>query len=222
MIEKVVFSWSGGKDSAYALHKILKDEGYEVFSLLTNFTDDYDRITMHGVRRELIEQQIESIGLNNHLVYTSKESTNEEYEEKSLEALEYFKNLGVTKVVYGDIFLEDVKKYRERLLKKAGMEGIFPLWGMDTKELISDFVKLGFKCILVCCDPRHLNVDYSGRIIDGNFTNDLPDSVDPCGENGEFHTFVFDGPIFNKKVMFEIGETVEKSSFLYRDLIPAQ
>ena len=221
MAEKVLFSWSGGKDSALALYEIKKRKDLEIVSLITTITEDYDRISMHGVRRDLLESQAESLGLPLYKIFISKRSDDEEYGHKMKEMLTHFSRLGVTSVVFGDIFLEDLKKYREKQLSKVGMEGIFPLWNKDTLELAHAFINLGFRAIVTSTDSKVLNKKFVGREIDEKFLAQIPASVDPCGENGEFHSFVFSGPIFRKRVCFRVGEVVlRENRFYYCDLEP--
>lgn len=216
-----MISWSGGKDSSLALYEILKSKEYEVQALFTTITKDYDRVTMHGVRRELIEEQAKSIGIPLREVFIPKNVSNEEYSKIMEREMRKAKEEGISAVVFGDIFLEDVRKYREENLSKVSMKGIFPLWGRDSRKVVEDFIKLGFKAIVVCVDSKALSKKFIGRIIDEKFLEDLPSGVDPAGEYGEYHTFVFDGPIFKKKVNFELGEIVfRENRFYYLDLIP--
>ena len=219
-MEKVLFAWSGGKDSAIALYEILKSGKYEIVSLLTTITEDYDRVSMHGIPRILVEQQAESLGLPLEKVFISKDSSNEDYESKMGQVLAGFRQGGITRVVFGDIFLEWVKKYRGDNLSKLGMSGIFPIWGRDTAELAESFVALGFRAIITCVDSKVLDKGFLGRIIDKGFLSELPPDVDPCGENGEFHSFVFDGPIFKQGIAYTLGESVQRKSFYFCDLLP--
>lgn len=207
MKEKILFSWSGGKDSSLALYELMKQGDYDI-TLLSTITDKYKRISMHGVREDLIEKQAASLGCYLEKVYISPECSNEEYEKKMEEVTNRYKMLGVTKVTFGDIFLEDIREYRERNLKKYGIHAIFPLWGRDSGEIANSFVSLGFKAIVTCVDTKALNKDFSGRLYDKDFLADLPKNVDPCGENGEFHSFVFDGPAYKDKINFKVGEKV--------------
>jgi uncharacterized protein (TIGR00290 family) len=219
-MERVILAWSGGKDSTMSLYEIQKGEKYEIVSLLTTITRDYDRVSMHGVRRILIEQQAQSLGLPIEEVFISKDSSNEEYESKMRDDLIKFKNDGILSVVFGDIFLEEVKKYREGNLSKLGMKGIFPIWGRDSAALTRSFISLGFKAVITCLDLRLLDKKFAGRIIDERFLSELPPNIDPAGENGEYHSFVFDGPIFKKRVLYTLGEPVQRDSFYFRDLLP--
>jgi uncharacterized protein (TIGR00290 family) len=217
----VLVSWSGGKDSALALNEILKSGIYRVVALLTTVTQDYDRISMHGIRRVLLEQQAASLGFPLEKVLIPKNASNEDYEANMERALAKYRAQGVASVVFGDIFLEDLRKYREDKLATVGMKGIFPLWMRDTKELAKSLFSLGFKAITTCVDTNVLGKEFGGRAIDEQFLVDLPAFVDPCGENGEFHSFVFDGPIFNDAVRFSVGEKVLRDKrFYFYDLVP--
>ena len=210
MKTKAIFNWSSGKDSALALYKVLQNSEFEIACLLTSVNQQLQRISMHGVRVELLEQQAKSLGLPLEIMQIPEIPTMEAYENVMNETLTKLKNQGVTHSIFGDILLEDLRKYREDQLAKIGFEAIFPLWQIPTTDLIQEFIALGFKTIVVCVNERFLDKSFVGRIIDQDFINDLPENVDLCGENGEFHTFTFDGPIFSKPIDFEIGEIVYK------------
>lgn len=218
MAEKVLFSWSGGKDSAMALHTINGDQRYEVVGLLTTVTEGYNRISMHGIREALLEQQASSIGLPLSKVFLSQNSSNEEYEAKMKEVMLKIREAGVSSVAFGDIFLYEIKKYRESNLAKVGMNSIFPIWAKG--NLPQTFIGLGFQAIITCVDAKVLDAKFAGRLFNREFLDELPTSVDPNGENGEFHSFVFDGPIFRKKISFEVGQVVKRDSFYFCDLKP--
>jgi len=221
MREKVVVAWSGGKDSALALHEVLKANRYEVVELLTTVTQDYDRISIHGVRSVLLEQQARSLGFPLEKMLISKGASDAEYESILQKALNRHRINGVFSVVLGDIFLEDVRKYREGILSKVGMKGIFPLWKKDTNQLAHTFIDLGFKAVVTCVDSKSLGKDFVGREFDRQFLAELPSNVDPCGENGEFHSFVYYGPIFSERIFFAKGEIVlRENRFYYCDLVP--
>ncbi|QSB25216.1 diphthine--ammonia ligase [Flavobacterium sp. CLA17] len=205
---KALFNWSSGKDSALTLYKILQNPDYKIEYLLTSVNQKFQRISMHGVRVELLEAQAESIGLPLKIMQVPEMPTMEVYEKVMTETLTELKNEGITHSVFGDIFLEDLRKYRETQLARIDFEGVFPIWKIPTSELIQEFIELGFKTIVVCVNERYLDKSFVGRIIDQDFIKDLPENVDLCGENGEFHTFTFDGPIFSKPIAFEIGEIV--------------
>jgi len=216
----VLMSWSGGKDSCIALYEIQRAENYRVAALLTTLTRDYDRISMHGVRRVLLEEQAASLGLPLHQVFISKNATNDEYEMRMGEAFAVYREQGTDSIVFGDLFLEDIRKYREQFLARHNMRGLFPVWKRDTTSFIKEFIELGFKAVVTCVNAMVLDQSFAGRIIDEAFLSSLPSHVDPCGENGEFHSFVFDGPIFADAVRFSLGETVSRNSFWFRDLLP--
>jgi uncharacterized protein (TIGR00290 family) len=216
----VVLSWSGGKDSALALHGLIKAPDLRVEALLTTITRDFDRISMHGVRRELLERQAASLGLQIWPSFISKGATNAEYEASMGEAFARCRREGIDTIAFGDLFLDDIRAYRDRLLAEHGMLALYPVWRRDTDRLIREFLELGFKTAVVCVDPRQLDPSFAGRVIDEQFLADLPAGVDPCGENGEFHTFVFDGPIFARPVSFSFGEVVCRDSFWFCDLVP--
>ncbi|HAF14141.1 MAG TPA: ATP-binding protein [Blastocatellia bacterium] len=219
-LSPVLMSWSGGKDSCLALYEIQKSTDYRVAALLTTLTRDYDRISMHGVRRVLLERQAASLGLPLHKVLISKAATNEEYETKMAEAFREYRENGIDSVIFGDLFLEDIRVYRDQFLAKHKMQGIYPVWQRNTSDFIKEFIELGFKAVLTCVDSKALDQSFAGRIIDHDFLASLPPNVDPCGENGEFHTFVFDGPSFAQQVKFSIGETVSRDGFWFCDLVP--
>lgn len=206
--QKAIFNWSSGKDSALALYKILQNTDYEIECLLTSVNKEYQRISMHGIRVDLLHEQAKNIGIPLKILEVPEMPTMEIYEKVMTETLLGIKQNGITHSIFGDIFLEDLRVYRENQLKKIGLKGVFPLWKISTKDLIQEFISLGFKTIVVCVNEKYLDKSFVGRIIDQDFINDLPKNVDVCGENGEFHTFTFDGPIFSKPVDFEIGEIV--------------
>jgi uncharacterized protein (TIGR00290 family) len=218
--EPILFCWSGGKDSAMALHVLLQQPHLRVTALLTTVTEGYERISMHGVRRELLAQQAESIGLPLHEVRIPPQCVNPVYEARMEEALRVHLDLGVRKVAFGDIFLEDLRAYREKNLARIGMTALFPIWKRDTRELIRSFHAEHFRAIAVCVDPKVLGRRFAGCELDPSFFADLPPGVDPCGENGEFHTFVFDGPIFRWPIPVRTGEVVDRDSFIFCDLLP--
>jgi uncharacterized protein (TIGR00290 family) len=222
MPEPIVFCWSGGKDSAMALHVLLQRKDVRVTSLLTTLTEGYERVSMHGVRRELLERQAGSIGLPLHEVWIPPRCSNSIYEEQMEKALRVHYDQGVRSVAFGDIFLEDLRTYRERNLERIGMTALFPIWKRDTRELVRQFCAARFRSVAVCVDGKVLNRSFAGRELNEQFFRDLPQEVDPCGENGEFHTFVFDGPIFRNSLRVRAGEMIERDSFVYCDLLPAE
>jgi uncharacterized protein (TIGR00290 family) len=218
--EPVVLGWSGGKDSALALYVLQSDSSLRVDALLTTLTQQYDRISMHGVRHQLLTAQAAAIGLPVTETWIPPEASNEEYEAAFRRALAHHHARGTRRVAFGDLFLADIRAYRERQLADVAMTGLFPLWGRDTGELAREFVTLGFRARLVCVDTARLDSSFAGRAFDGDLLRDLPTGIDPCGENGEFHTFVTDGPIFHKPVACTPGVTVLRNGYAFCDLVP--
>lgn len=225
-----VFNWSGGKDSTLALHYILSENTYKIYCLLTTVNDSYNRVAMHGVRETVLIAQANSLKIPLYQVRLPEMPDMEIYEKAMDLHFGILKEKGVTTAVFGDIFLEDLKKYRENQFDKIGMKTLFPLWKRNSLDLVKEFIALGYKTIVVCV--RIDLKDFCGRVIDQSFLDDLPHDVDPCGENGEFHTFVFDGPLFKAPINFTIGELVFKNfpannqeelytGYWYIDLIPA-
>ncbi len=215
----VALSWSGGKDSALAL-LALRRQRLEPRALITTVTDVYDRISMHGVRRELLARQAAALGISLVEVAIPPGCVNDVYDARITQAFASAPLADVDAVAFGDLFLEDVRAYREERLAAAGKRGLFPLWRRDTGELAREFVAGGFEAIVVCVDPRFLDQTFAGRRYDQDLLDDLPSSVDPCGENGEFHTFVTDGPVFAEPIACATGETVEREGFLFCDVTP--
>jgi len=218
--QPILFCWSGGKDSAMALHTLLQQKHFEVVALLTTVTEGYDRIAMHGVRRELLERQARSVGLPLQEVRIPPQCVNPVYEARMEEALHLFYDQGVRTVAFGDIFLEDLRAYREKNLARIGMAALFPLWQRDTRELIRFFHQQRFRAVAACIDTKVLDPSFAGRELDESFFRDLPPQADPCGENGEFHTFVFDGPIFQSPIPVRAGDVVNRDGFVFCDLLP--
>jgi len=207
---KSLFNWSGGKDSSLCLYHALQDERFDIQYLLTTVNGKYKRISMHGVSEDLLDEQAKSIGLPLRKIHLPEFPSMGEYEEIISKELEQAKENDITSSIFGDIFLEDLREYREKQLAKKGFIAMFPLWKRDTIDVAREFIELGFKAIIVSVDGRYLDESFAGRIYDKSFLNDLPENVDPCGENGEFHSFVFDGPIFKTPIPFEKGEIVYK------------
>ena len=218
MPEPILLSWSGGKDSAFALHTLRSSPDFEPAGLLTTITEDYDRISVHGVRRELLERQAESIGLPLHKVLIPKDCPNEVYEERLAAALGAIKAQGIRHVAFGDLYLEDIRAYREQQMAALGLKPVFPVWGRDTTELAHELIHLGFRAVLVCVDTDILDPVFAGRAFDEDLLRDLPADVDLCGENGEFHTFVHAGPIFRESVAIKLGRVEGRGRFWFRDV----
>lgn len=222
MKEKVLFCWSGGKDSALALYRLMQDPCYEVVALLTTYNEHYQRVSMHGVSLALSELQAQSIGLPLDKVFVSERSSNEEYTRKMGERMLAYKEQGVTAVAFGDIFLEDLRQWREEHLAQIGMRAIFPLWKNDTSELVREFARLGFASRICCVSEQHLTQSALGRDVDLDFMESLPPGVDPCGENGEFHSFAYAGPIFKEPIAISSGECVHRDGFWFCELLTAE
>lgn len=216
----VVLSWSGGKDSALALWT-MREEGVEPAALLTTVTEDYGRISMHAVRRELLEAQAAAVGVPLVEVLIPAACIDEVYEERMAAALASSPLAEVEEFAFADLFLEDIRAYREERLAAIGRRASFPIWGRKTAALAETFVDADFEATLVCVDPRQIDPSFCGRAFDSDLLRDLPASADPCGENGEFHTFVTAGPVFSAPVPVESGETVERDGFVFHDLLPA-
>jgi uncharacterized protein (TIGR00290 family) len=239
--ERVLVAWSGGKDSALALHRVRADPGLEVAALVTTVNVEYHRVNMHGVRRHLVEEQAAAVGLPLDKIWVFEGApgaaagwtsyppvrpdqgftvfpSNEVYENALRACLREFRAQGIRRMVFGDIFLEDLKAYRDRLLAEEGFAGLYPLWNCDSRQLMEEFLSLGFRAVVVCVDGRRLGASFVGRALDAAFLADLPAGVDPSGENGEFHTFVFDGPGFARPIEFDRGRVAQQGDFWFCDL----
>ncbi len=212
---KLLFCWSGGKDSALALHALLDDASYDIAGLLTTVTEDYGRVSMHGFRRDLLHRQADAIGLELQEVLLPADGSNELYETRMRDALQQHKRQGIRAVAFGDIFLADVRRHRQTKLAELDLEALFPLWGQDTTSLARRFIALGFQAMLSCVDGQVLDGRFAGRAFDADLLNELPDDIDPCGENGEFHSFVYDGPIFQQPVACRTGPVVLRDNRFY-------
>lgn len=217
---KAILSWSSGKDSAFALHEVRRRGLADVVALLTTVNETHERVAMHGVREGLLDLQAEAAGLPLIKVKLPWPCPNETYEERMEEAMTRIKADGITHTIFGDLFLEDVRAYREERLAAAGVTGLFPLWGRDTAALAREMIASGMEAHIACLDPKHLPEHFAGRRFDESLLADLPGTVDPCGENGEFHTVVTAGPMFDRPIPVELGETVARSGFVYRDVSP--
>jgi len=215
-----VLSWSGGKDSALALHELVMDPSIDVRGLVTTVTDGYDRVSMHGVRTALVSAQAATFGIPLWSVRIPPSATNEQYERAMVEALQAVRRDGIEAIAFGDLFLADVRAYRERLVEQTGLRPVFPLWGKPTGDLARRFVSSGFRAVVVCVDPRQIDVSHCGSEYDAALLDGLPTSADPCGERGEFHTFVYDGPMFGEPIATQRGVVVERDGFAFCDLLP--
>lgn len=214
-------SFSGGKDSVFALYQLQQKSDYSVQSLIATISREFNRVSMHGVRRELIQQQATAIGLPLELVELSSSPDNTEYVQRTSEAFNVWKQRGVTDVIFGDLFLADLRRWREDQLATIGMSGIFPIWGLETQRMAHDFIAAGFKAVLVCVDLEKLAPEFAGRDFDESLLADLPPGIDPCGENGEFHTFVHEGPLFASPINIMRGDAVTRGRFRFQDLLAA-
>lgn len=217
---RVVLSWSSGKDSAWTLHLLRKAPGVEVAALLSTFNEAANRVAMHAVRRELAEAQAQRAGLPLWAIDLPWPCSNAVYEGLMTAACRRATAEGVTAIAFGDLFLEDVRAYRERQLEPTGLKPLFPVWGIPTRELAWEMIRAGVRARITCVDPAKLDRSFAGRDFDEHFLRDLPEQVDPCGENGEFHTFVYDSPAFSTAVKIEVGEIVERDGFVFADLLP--
>lgn len=209
-MRKAYFNWSGGKDSSLALFHAQKSGDWDIQRLLTTVNEDFKRISMHGVREKLLGIQAESLGIPLVECFLPVDASMQIYETRLNGVISSFKSEGIETAIFGDIFLEDLRAYREEKLAEIGINAVFPLWKRNTTELIHEFVDLGFKAIIVCVNEQRLDRSFSGRLIDRDFIKDYPATADICGENGEYHSFVFDGPIYTQQIPFEIGETVHR------------
>ncbi len=231
--KKAVMNWSGGKDSALSLYHILNDKNFDVRYLLTTVNDAFSRVSMHGVREELLDKQAKNIGIELIKLRLAETVSMEEHHSKMEQTLQPLFDSGIKYSIFGDIFLEDLRKHREERLAMIGMKGVFPIWKRPSLELLAEFWDLGFKTIVVSVNGNVLDKAFCGKILDRDFVKELPANIDPCGENGEFHTFVYEAPYFKHAIDFEIGETVDKtynfkdsdgkehiSTYYFTDLLP--
>ncbi|WP_024544883.1 ATP-binding domain-containing protein [Picosynechococcus sp. NKBG15041c] len=221
MKKKILMSWSSGKDSAWALYTLQQNPDFEVVGLFCTINKEFDRISMHGVRIELLQKQAESLDLPLEIIEIPYPCRNIEYEKIMGDFVERVKSNGVEYFAFGDLFLEDVRNYREEKLKGSGIQPIFPIWGIPTEKISREMVKNGLKTITICVDSKRIPDKFLGKIFDDNFLDALPETIDPCGENGEFHTFVYDAPMFKKPIEITIGERFARENFVYVDILLA-
>jgi uncharacterized protein (TIGR00290 family) len=220
MPKRIVVSWSGGKDSAWTLHTLRQQPNeYSVIGLLTSINQSFNRIAMHGVRRELLDAQAAAAGLPLWVVRLPSPCTNEHYERRMTNALHFLRQLGVEALAFGDLYLQDIRLYREQQFGSCGLELLFPIWGTPTRALAEQMIACGIKARLACVDPRAVPAELAGREYDEKLLAELPASADPCAENGEFHTFVYAGPMFRSPIAIASGETVEREGFIFTDLL---
>jgi uncharacterized protein (TIGR00290 family) len=221
LTKKTLLSWSSGKDSAWSLHLLRQDTKLEVAGLMTTLNEAFDRVAMHAVRRSLLEAQAKAAGLPLHVVPIPWPCSNQEYERIMAEVCWQARESGIEAIAFGDLFLRDIRKYRETQLRGTGLEPLFPLWNLPTALLAQDMITAGLRAKLTCVDPRRLAREFAGREFDSKLLVDLPADVDPCGENGEFHSFVYGGPMFRHQLEVSVGEIVERDGFFFADILPA-
>ena len=219
MKKRTLLSWSSGKDSAWSLHVLRQDPDIEVVGLVSTINEEFDRVAMHAVRVELLKRQAKAVGLPLHIIPLPNPCTNEIYESRMNDFIASIKNEGIEYMAFGDLYLEDIRAYRESRLKDTGITPLFPIWGIPTDELANTMVRSGLRAQITCVDPKKIDPSFAGREYNQSLINDLPDNVDPCGENGEFHSFCFAGPMFSQPVDITLGDTVEREGFVFSDLL---
>ena len=220
MKRKVLMSWSSGKDSAWALHKLQQNPDIDLLGLFCTVNKEFDRVAMHGVRVGLLQKQADSIGLPLQIIEIPNPCSNADYETIMGQFVERAKSDNIDCFAFGDLFLEDVRNYREEKLKGSGIKPIFPIWGMPTDKLSREMISSGLRTVITCINPKQTPKQFIGREFDDGFLDELPDTVDPCGENGEFHSFVFDGPMFKEKIEIVVGDIVQREGFIFADVLP--
>ncbi|MEB8432165.1 adenine nucleotide alpha hydrolase [Cocleimonas sp. KMM 6892] len=220
MKQKILLSWSSGKDSAWALQQLLQNPNVEVVGLFSTINKDADRVAMHGVRVELLEAQAASIGIPLEIIEIPDPCSNNDYETIMSDFIEAAKKKHIECIAFGDLYLEDIRRYREQQLAGTGIEAIFPIWGLDTDNLSRILLDNGIKAVISCVDSKQLSEDFVGRRYNTSFLQDLPETADPCGENGEFHSYVYDAPMFKHAIEITLGKTFKKDPFVYIDVLP--
>jgi len=217
-LPKAVVSWSSGKDCAFALHQVREHGQFEIVGLLITFNEENDRVAMHGVRRQLVQQQMQALALPAEMVMLPMPCGDETYRQRVGQCVERLRDRGVKQIIFGDLYLEDIRRYREEQMRGTGIEPIFPLWQRNTRQLARDMVDSGLQAVVTCVDQRQLEADFVGRQFDHSFLDDLPDHVDPCGENGEFHTLATAGPMFSRPLEVKIGALACHGDFVFADV----
>ena len=220
MKRKTLMSWSSGKDSAWALYKGQQNREIDLVGLFCTVNKKFDRVAMHGVRTELLQKQAKSIGLPLEIIEIPYPCSNVEYEKIIGQFVERAKNDNIEYFAFGDLFLEDVRNYREEKLKSSGIKPIFPIWGIATDKLSREMINNGLRIVITCINPKQIPEEFVGREFNENFLDSLPETIDPCGENGEFHSFVFDGPMFKEKIEIFVGDIVHRDDFVFADILP--
>jgi uncharacterized protein (TIGR00290 family) len=220
MKKRTLLSWSSGKDSAWTLHVLQQQKDVEVVGLFCTYNEKFERGAMHGVRIELIRQQAEKTGLPLQLIPIPDPCSDAEYKTIMADFIKQVKSRGIDNIAFGDLFLEDIRRYREESLAGTGITPLFPLWGKPTGELSKEMVSKGLRAIITSVDPKSLTADFAGHVYDSTFLEQIPDSIDPCGEKGEFHSFAYDGPMFKSRLNIRVGETVTRDGFVFADVLP--
>ncbi|MCK5001857.1 MAG: adenine nucleotide alpha hydrolase [Gammaproteobacteria bacterium] len=219
MKRKTLMSWSSGKDSAWALYQLQKNPEIDLVGLFCTVNKEFDRVAMHGVRVELLQKQADSIGLPLEIIEIPYPCSNIEYEEIMGDFVEKAKQDKVEHFAFGDLFLEDIRNYREEKLKNSGIKAIFPIWGIPTNELSREMINSGLRTVITCIDPRQTPKEFTGKEFNDSFLDSLPETIDPCGENGEFHSFVFDGPMFKEEINIVVGDIIHRDNFIFADIL---
>lgn len=220
MKRKALMSWSSGKDSAWAFHKLQQNPEIDIVGLFCTVNKEFDRVAMHGVRVELLQKQAKSIGLPLEIIEIPNPCSNSEYEKIMGQFVERVKIAKIEYFAFGDLFLEDIRNYREEKLQGSGIKPIFPIWGIPTDELSREMISNGLRTVITCINPKQIPKEFVGREFDESFLDSLPETIDPCGENGEFHSFVFDGPMFKEQIEITVGDIVHRDDFIFADVLP--
>ena len=221
MPKQIILSWSSGKDSAWTLYQLQQDPDYEVVGLVTTVNQKYQRVAMHGVREQILQQQADAAGLPLHALNIPSPCTNKEYEAVMQNFIRVMQKNGIEYMAFGDLYLEDIRQYREKQLEGSGITPVFPLWLKPTRALAKEMIDGGLEATITCIDPKKLSASFAGRRFNYDFINDLPEQIDPCGENGEFHSCVHNGPMFHHPIGITTGDVVERDNFVFADLIPS-
>jgi len=220
MAKEIILSWSSGKDSAWTLHMLQQNPDYKVVGLVTTVNQKHHRVAMHGVREKILQQQADAADLPLHTLNIPSPCTNKEYEAVMQTFITVMQKNNIEYMAFGDLYLEDIRQYREKQLEGTGISPVFPLWLKPTRALAEEMIAGGLEATITCIDPKKISASFAGRRFDLNFINDLPDGIDPCGENGEFHSCVHNGPMFKQPIPVNAGEVVERDNFVFADLIP--
>lgn len=218
-MKKILLSWSSGKDSAYSLYALQQSNEYEVVGLISTVTEEYNRVSMHSTRVTLLQQQAKQLNLPLHMISIPPQCSNQIYASKMNSFIAKVSQTDISHIAFGDLFLEDIRQYREKQLQASAIQPLFPIWKRNTAKLAKEIINIGIKAIITCIDPKKLDASFAGRSYDENFLNDLPTGIDPCGENGEFHTFVYGAPMFKHNIPIRNGKIVTRDGFVYADIL---